>query len=302
MKKLSTGIFILLFSISPVQADNQAEWIFPDKISENKELIDYGKELVTNTFKYIGPEVKNPQMRFAGNNLSCKNCHLNSGTKQFTSGFVGVSKRYPQFRARENKIGDLAERINGCVERSLNGKRISENSLEIKSIIAYMDWLSSKVPEKTKVKGQGLVDITYPERAASPDKGKIVFQNKCSTCHGINGQGLRNGKKGDANGYIYPPLWGNDSYNTGAGMYRVITSAKFIKANMPFGNPTLTDEESFDVAAYINSQPRAKKDFLDNDYPDLKLKPIDTPYPPFADDFSALQHKYGPFKVMDKSK
>ena len=40
-------------------------------------------------------------------------------------------------------------------------------------------------------------------------------------------------------------------------MHRGQTAAAFIKANMPLGQAnTLTDQEAWDVAAYINSKPR----------------------------------------------
>lgn len=115
-------------------------------------------------------------------------------------------------------------------------------------------------------------------------------------CHGQDGQGqkIEGGK-----GYTYPPLWGPDSYNDGAGMNRVITAAKFIKGNMPLGathdSPILTDEEAFDVAAYINSFDRPQKANKEKDYPNLSKKPKDCSYPPYIDNISQEQHKYGPF-------
>jgi thiosulfate dehydrogenase len=40
-------------------------------------------------------------------------------------------------------------------------------------------------------------------------------------------------------------------------MHRVNTAANFIKANMPLGKPiTLTDQQAWDVAAFINSHER----------------------------------------------
>ena len=67
---------------------------------------------------------------------------------------------------------------------------------------------------------------------------------------------------------------------------------------MPYGvtfeNPFLTDEEAWDVAAYVNSMPRPDKD-LSQDWPDISKKPIDHPFGPYADSFSEEQHKYGPF-------
>jgi len=96
-----------------------------------------------------------------------------------------------------------------------------------------------------------------------------------------------------------PPLWGADGYNTGASMYRVISAASFIKSNMPLGvrwdHPTVSDEQAVDIAAYINSQPRPEKAGLEKDWPDRTQKPVDCPYPPYADDCSPLQHKLGPF-------
>jgi thiosulfate dehydrogenase len=34
----------------------------------------------------------------------------------------------------------------------------------------------------------------------------------------------RTGRRGDAQGYIFPPLWGPDSFNDGAGMNRLLTA------------------------------------------------------------------------------
>jgi thiosulfate dehydrogenase len=124
--------------------------------------------------------------------------------------------------------------------------------------------------------------------------GAIVFRNRCVICHGQNGEGLKASAE-LANGYLFPPLWGPDTYNNGAGMARVLTAAAFIKARMPLGQPTLTDDEAFDVAAYINVQQRPVMANLERDYPDLKSKPVDSPYPPYADPFTPEQHRVGPF-------
>lgn len=61
--------------------------------------------------------------------------------------------------------------------------------------------------------------------------------------------------------------------------------------------PKLSTEEAWDVAAYVNSQSRPKKD-LSKDWPDISKKPFDHPFGPYADDFSESQHKYGPYKPI----
>jgi thiosulfate dehydrogenase len=83
--------------------------------------------------------------------------------------------------------------------------------------------------------------------------------------------------------WTYPPLYGEQSYNTGAGLYRISSFASFVKYNMPYGTtfqfPILTDEEAWDVAAFVNSMPRPEKDFS-GDWPDVSKKPIDHPMVP----------------------
>jgi thiosulfate dehydrogenase len=68
---------------------------------------------------------------------------------------------------------------------------------------------------------------------------------------------------------------------------------------MPLGKPDLNDDQAFDVAAYLNSQPRPQMANLDRDYPDRKTKPIDTGYGPFADSFPLEQHRFGPFQPIE---
>lgn len=263
-------------------------------------LAKYGYEVITQSSKHIGPLAPNASDRYAGNNLSCQNCHLEGGTRRGSASFVGVANRFPQFRGRENKMGTLAERINGCMERSMNGRAMPENSLEMQAMIAYMKWLSADVPVDKEADYKGFVKVQLPEQKADPVLGKAVFIQHCQTCHMEDGQGQRLNANGP---YVYPPLWGNDTYNHGAGMHRVITAAQFIKGNMPhlqatWDNPILTDEEAYHVAAYINSMGRAQKSNPEDDFPDKKLKPVSTPYGPWEDAFSPEQHKYGPFQPI----
>lgn len=266
-----------------------------DHSPENLE-IKWGYELFTKTPQYIGPDNGNSEKAYSGNHLSCNNCHLLGGTKAFAAPLIGIIQRFPQYRGREDKIGSIEERINGCFERSMNGRMMPEDAPEMKAMIAYLNWLSRFAPEDGKIEGQGFVSIDLPNRAVDLEQGAAIFHRVCSECHGVNGEGkFRPGSKI----YLYPPLWGPDSFNNGAGMNRVITAAQFIKANMPFGvtylDPKLTDEEAYDVAGYINQRSRPEKQNLAKDFPNLLKKPVSTPYPPFADPFPIAQHQLGPF-------
>lgn len=306
---LGLMVLLLFFNITPKKPSITSSSV-PDVFFKNYDVsslpnseesnnIKYGYALFINTPKYIGPNNEDPDRIYSGNRLSCKNCHLHSGTKPYSAPLIGVIQRFPQFRGRENKIGTIEERINGCMERSMNGHVLPIESKEMKAFVAYLKWLSRFAPKDGNIKGIGFVTINIPKRAVDLKKGKHVFLKNCVVCHTVNGNGIMSP---DGFTYIYPPLWGNDSYNNGAGMTRVITAAQFIKANMPFGTnyntPILTDEEAYDVAGYINQQERPKKSNPEKDFPDLKKKPISTPYPPYADDFSVEQHQMGPFQPI----
>ena len=269
------------------------------QIPASDSLAIYGYQLISNTSYYLGPHGKVAQIT---NGMNCQNCHLKGGTVPWGNNYGAVASLYPQPRARSGGIETIVKRISDCMERSLNGKAVDSNSKEMKAIIAYMHWLGDEVPKNFKPKGSGIMNIPYLDRAADPKNGKMVYINKCQRCHGEDGQGK---KKGDGL-YEYPPLWGENSYNTAAGLYRISRFAGYVKNNMPFGeveyhNPQLTNEEAWDVAAFVNSQPRPSKVFKE-DWPDISKKPVDHPFGPFADGFTEEQHKYGPFKPIEQAR
>lgn len=250
------------------------------------------------TSTLIGPDAP-ADKRFAQNRMACANCHLENGRQPDAVGFVGIAHRYPQRWEALNREVSLAERINGCLVRSLNGREMPENSPEIQAIISYMTWLSSKIPPGRSVDGEGLLTIKLPERAADPLKGQQVYEYNCSACHGVQGQGQLKIPTQPAAGYVFPPVWGPDSYSTGSGMYRVLTAARYIYANMPLGRAVLTPEQALDVAAYINTQPHPSPTLTQPDYPNAATKPIDYPFGPFQDNFPESQHKLGPFGPLE---
>lgn len=268
---------------------------FLDSSNPYEAQVLFGYELITNTNSYLGPESDNPM---AGNHLNCTNCHLKSGTQKFAAPFIGVFSSFPQYRGRENQVGDLKDRINGCMERSMNGKKLDKEAPEMKAMVTYMHWLSNEAVQGEKLKGKGFPKFDFPNRRADLNQGKLVYEAKCQSCHQKDALGV----KREDGAYQYPPLAGEDSYNDGAGMHRVLTAATFIKNNMPLGvtedNPQLSDDEAFDVAAYINSLKRPEKSNKELDFPVREKKPMSTSYGPWADDFSAEQHKYGPYQEI----
>lgn len=271
---------------------------------EKGELIKYGKLLLSDTYNQLGPAAADPKMRYSGNTLNCTSCHQNDGTKQFGIPWMGVSHQYPKYRGREDKVAGLEERINGCFERSMNGKPLPVDSKEMKSMVAYMDWLSEDMPKDTY--GLGIPDFKEPNRKANLENGEQMYDRFCMSCHGVDGQGYQSMASGTKGSRVAPALWGPNSYNNGAGMNRILTNAAFIRSNMPLGtvwnHPVLTNEDAFDISGYLSSKQRPIMLGLEKDYPQLEKKPVDSPYPPYADNFSQEQHTYGPFKPIKEAR
>lgn len=280
--------------MDPVGMWSAPDWNAVDAES-NAADIKYGRELIVSTSEFLGP---NGKVKKISNGLNCQNCHLEAGTAPLGNNYSAAKSTYPKVRGRSGKSEDIQSRINGCFQRSLNGEALPVNSKEMVAMVAYMDWLGQDVPKDEKPKGAGIYEVPLLDRAADPVQGKTIYERQCVACHMTDGQGVM---KADGSGYTYPPLWGEHSYNQGAGLFRMSRFAGYVKVNMPLGatfeNPILTDEESWDVAAYVNSLDRPKRDFP-NDWPDISKKPMDHPFGPYADSFSEEQHKFGPFQAI----
>lgn len=238
----------------------------------NAQQLVLGARLNINTHEMLPKNV--------GNALNCASCHLNAGTVADGSPYIGVSAFFPSYAPRAGRMINLEDRINGCFLRSMNGKPLPLESEEMKAMVAYFDWMKRETKPEDKVEGRGIGKI---DRSIVPnlENGKQIYAVQCALCHGANGEGIKNaiGK------WVYPPLWGDESFNIGAGMARTYTAAAFVKRNMPIafhggfplGQGGLTDQEAVDVAAYFSHMPRPDFAPKVNDWPKGN-KPADARY------------------------
>jgi thiosulfate dehydrogenase len=181
--------------------------------------------------------------------------------------WVGVYARFPQYRSREGKVLRLEDRINGCLRRSMNGRALPLDDPAMRDMVAYMAFLSRGVPVGARTAGDGLPKL---EPVLQPDtaRGRTRYATACAACHGADGAGK-----------VGPPLWGPRSFNIGAGMARLRTAAAFIKYNMPFDRPgTLSDQDAYDIAGWMLTQPRPDFPGKEHDWPNGDAPP-DARYP-----------------------
>ena len=198
-----------------------------------------------------------------GNKLNCTSCHLGNGSEAYAAPWNNMTSIYPVYRSRAGRVNVIQERINGCFERSMNGKALDLGSDDMNAMVAYMSWLSQDMPFGVSPEGRGFVKVDK-NLTPNTETGKKLFAEKCSVCHGPNGEGQYK----DDGTYIYPAVAGDDSFNDGAGMARTYTAAAFIKGKMPFGQGnTLTDQEAVDIAGYFTHLPRPVKANKDKDWP-----------------------------------
>jgi thiosulfate dehydrogenase len=253
----------------PAAAPAMVAWTAPSAsmipAGPDGDAIRRGEAIARGTAKALPEHV--------GASMSCASCHLGAGTTPGAFPWVGVTHRYPRYRARSGTEEHLPKRINDCFERSLNGAPLPVDGEPMRDLVAYMTWLSEGVAPDAPLAGVGLTQVEAPQ---PPDatRGQAVYAAKCQACHQANGEGITL-----PDGTIaFPPLWGDKSFNIAAGMARHDTAVSFVYEVMPLGQGrTLTPQEAHDVVAYFTTQPRPDFAAKVNDWP-KGGKPADARY------------------------
>jgi len=229
---------------------NPGEYFVPpnfEDIPDDKygDMVRWGRKIFINTQVY--------GKRYAGNGLNCSQCHLSEGRQPYAAPMWAAYGKYPMYRNKNRSVVTLSERIQDCFKYSLDGIAPTIDAPEMEALITYFHWLSKEVPIGVTLPGRGFASIKKT-RDPSSINGEIIYQSQCALCHGEDGQGFKHQHQA---GYMFPPLWGSDSFNRAAGLNKIKTNAEFIKANMPLGaGYTLSDDEALDVSMYIWIQRR----------------------------------------------
>jgi len=209
------------------------------------KMVRRGRDIFVHTRKYA--------KAYVGNGLDCANCHIDAGRLANAAPLWAAWGMYPAYRKKNGHVNTYAERLQGCFVYSMNGKAPPTDSPVIVALEAYSYWMSRGAPAGVSLPGRG-----YPKKGFKPPeppdyaRGEKVFKANCALCHGDDGQGQK-----VAGSYVFPPLWGPQSFNWGAGMHKLDNAAAFIKANMPLGRGgMLSDQQAWDVAMFVNAHER----------------------------------------------
>jgi len=177
--------------------------------------------------------------------IKCADCHAEGGMQPFASPVVAVPATFPQFNQRAGRVITLKDRIQECFVRSENGTPIDYDGEQMKSLVDYINWLSTPEPNRQQFVGRGLVSL--PTLQPDPVHGQQIYASQCAGCHGQHGEGSLP---------MFPPLWGPNAFNDGAGMNGIPKMAAFVQHNMPQNRMgILTPQQAWDVSAYIHAQP-----------------------------------------------
>jgi thiosulfate dehydrogenase len=226
----------------------------------------FGKEVAMGRAIFDDP-VKNAH-GFVGNTLKCSNCHLGEGTVANAAPMWAAYVAYPQYRAKNGHVNTFAERLQGCFKFSENGKAPPLGDPTLVALESYAYFLAKGAPTGTKMEGAGFPKLSKPPLAPGYSRGQDVYTSQCALCHGFDGNGQA--ARGEQ---VFPAVWGEQSYNWGAGMAQINNAAGFIKANMPLSKGgTLSDQQAWDVATFIDSQPRPQDPRFTGDIVETRKK------------------------------
>lgn len=234
---------------------------------ELKRVIRRGHDLFTNTQQLRGKNVFN--------GLNCSNCHLGDGREPFAGPVWPAAVVLPGYRPKNDHVNNLEERIAGCFTYSMNGKPPEYGSDDMVALTTYHYWLAKGVPIYTPGKtiyGRGYPNLPEPEQKPDIARGKQLYEEKCSICHQSDGAGVvQDGTT------VFPAVWGDLSYNWGAGISRHYTLAAFIKHNMPLGQPnSLSDQQAWDLAQYIDTRERPQEPRYTGDIKETREKYLES--------------------------
>jgi thiosulfate dehydrogenase len=230
------------------------------------DMVRLGKQIFDDPATYAP--------HYVGNQLHCSNCHLDSGRQADAGPMWAAYTAYPAYRSKNGHVNSFEERLQGCFRYSMNGKAPPLGDKVLVALESYSYFLAKGLPTGEDAPGRGYPALPKPPLPADYARGVAVYTQTCAACHGPHGQGqVADGKT------VFPPLWGPQSFNWGAGIGSIQSAAEFIRANMPLGQGgTLSVQQAWDVATFVDSQVRPQDPRFTGDVAQTRKQFHDTPF------------------------
>ncbi len=206
------------------------------------DSIRYGHDIMIRTRVLMKDYVRS--------DMSCAACHIDAGTKPKGGSLVGAYLRFPQWNKRSRRVIALQDRLAECFLYSMNGRPPAYSSREMIALVSYISWLSRGMPNLAKQREGDRFIVPLPDKAPNVGHGARIYAAKCSQCHQADGAGISG---------TFPPLWGEKSFNAGAGMAHLDRMTGFVHYNMPQNAPgSLSIADAYDVSAFVLSHSRPR--------------------------------------------
>jgi thiosulfate dehydrogenase len=227
-----TATLLLMAGLTAIAQEPVSKGQIDDKLAE---VVKLGEAIVENTTTH--PMSK----EYVGNALNCSSCHLDNGRHEKAGTFLRTATAYPAWSPRENRVITLEDRVLNCFMRSCNV------SVAVTAYITSLSQGQSLRMNSKRPVGPGAIKLLAVKLdQADVKRGASLYTSRCAECHQKDGQGDQDN----------PPVWGERSYNDGAGLSSVENLAAWLKVAMPLEETDLTDQQALDLAAYVNSQKR----------------------------------------------
>ena len=198
-----------------------------DELDPDDELtpfIERGKDLMDGSEQISNEE--------ESGKLSCMSCHADGDDTEGVS-LVGVTSEYPKYDGRNDAVITIEEKINDTIMHTLNRDAIDYDSEEMRSIVAFLTYISKGEKYDNHKKEEEIEDIPKPDLN--------------------NGENLYEEKIQDSS----PDLFGEDSFTDGSALSSFSVMTNYVKNYLPKDDPaSLSDQEAADISGYILSQDR----------------------------------------------
>ena len=142
----------------------------------------------------------------------------------------------------------------------MNGRPLPVDGREMRAFVAYLDMLTADAGSfgDPAEDPEPLPPAATPARPGARARALPRHLRRLSW---RRRRGHANGQPGEPLGYLHPPLWGGGSFNAAAGMSRPVdgrppSSTTTCRSAPTPAAPALTAQDAWDIAAFLDSQPR----------------------------------------------